>query len=268
MNKSSWISVFNAPHDSRYAVKFDGDQLSSNDGDVCISFVTHDYLKNKKDPYCVDIGADKGWWAIFCCEQFPTAHVDAFEPNTLSYDLYKHLRNKYPNLYVHPYAISDTYGTLSFTKQGPDSHSRDSSDLKVPCVRIDPYFERHEKIDLIKMDTEGHELVILKTLLPWFSKIGALIFECSLHWYGTTMKESIQNLEEVLNPIRKTHPFIYLLSRRDEPVLIDASNPEGFHTVLELCYKQNMQFDCFLSREPFAFASLFVSDMPLRSFNQ
>ena len=263
MNRSDWITIYTAVNDARYGVKYDKDKLSPNDGDVCISFVTHDYLKDKVNPYCIDIGADKCWWSIFCCERFPSLKVDAFEPNGASDEFLHYTAETYPNLRFHPYAISDKEGVLPFTKAGPDSHSRQASELSVPCKSIVPFLEQCERVDLIKIDTEGHEIPILQTIVPWLSKIGAIIFECSLHWYGSTLEESVGKMRDLLQAASKTHPYMYMMSRRDEPMLLNMSDETARENLLRHCYTAPMQVDCFLTRAPFSFSTAFYPDIAL-----
>jgi FkbM family methyltransferase len=253
----TWITLFTGNNDPRYAVLYDGSNVTANDGDVCISFVTYDYLKEIPNPYCLDIGADQCWWSIFCCRCNPTATVDAFEPKIPSDELQTSLTTYYPSLRLHSYAISDVEGCLPFTNLGSDSHSRIPSDISVPCAPLTPFLEKCKRVDLIKMDTEGHELPILRSLIPFCSKVGAILFECSIYWYGSTQKEAMDTTMDVFLKLRKTHPYTYVLSRRGEPILYDISDDETLVAYLLFSYIYKEQFDCLLTSTPFSFSTPF-----------
>ena len=63
-----------------YTIKF-GDIESKNDGDACISCITHEAVVGVSGPVCIDIGADAGWWSLFCKEYNTSSILHAFEPN-------------------------------------------------------------------------------------------------------------------------------------------------------------------------------------------
>ncbi len=249
---STWITVWQGNNDPRYAVKYDTDKVSANDGDVCLSFVTYDYLKGIEHPYCLDIGADQCWWSIFCSEHFPGCRVDAFEPKGVSEEIVKH----YPQIQVHSYAVSDISGALPFTLQGSDSHSREPSVSTVPCQPVSPFLQK--KVDFIKLDTEGHELIILKTMLPFLSTIGAIVFECSMVWYGEHLGKALSQAMEIFTELRRTHPYVYMLSRRGEPTLYNLSDEETLLETLSLCYMHREQFDCLVVKEPFELKTQYI----------
>jgi len=250
---TSWITTWQGNNDPRYAVRYDTEKVSANDGDVCLSFVTYDYLKGKETPYCLDIGADQCWWSIFCCEHISGCRVDAFEPKGVPDEIEK----KYSQISTHAFAISDISGVLPFTLQGSDSHSRESSSLTVPCKPLSPFLEE-KRVDFVKLDTEGHELIILKTMVPFLSNVGAIVFECSMVWYGDHLGEAVKKMMDVFSQIQRTHPYIYMLSRRGEPTLYNLSDDETLLETLSLCYMHKEQFDCLLTREPFELSTPFI----------
>jgi FkbM family methyltransferase len=261
--KEPWITVFTGNSDPRYAVKVDSDTVTANDGDVCISYVTYDILKSIPSPYCLDIGADQCWWSRFCCQHFPKTVVDAFEPKELSPVFTTSIQERYPKLHIHPVAVSDTSGVLPFTNLGSDSHSRAASTESVPCIPLLSFLQSHPKVDLIKLDTEGHEIRILKHILPAVHRVGALIFECSMIWYGESRIEAIRAAMDVFVELRETHPYLYHLSRRGEPVLHNLSDEEVLLETLSLCYDLREQFDCLAIQHPFTLQTTFSSDTPL-----
>lgn len=248
MNDLSWITHFDSPTDPRLGVLYDGSNISANDGDVCISFVTYNLLKNIENPYCIDIGADECWWAIFCCEQNPATQVDAFEPGPIPESLQKTLPLKYTNIRLHNKAVSNTPGFLFLSDQGATSNSRTNEGSKVECITLDSFFEKKSKVDLIKIDTEGHELQILENLLKYSEKINAIIFEFSVHWYANELYDAIDKTYCVLSELVKFFPYIYILSRRGPPILekldIDVLLP-----FIRYCYIEQYQCDLLIIKK-------------------
>lgn len=257
MTTADWLTFWKTPWETRYAVKYGRKGISSNDGDVCISFITKDFLQKKKNPICLDIGADDCWWSIFCCQHFPTTQVDAFEPNKRPTEWVDSMRKDYPGIRLYNKAISNTVGTIPFTAAGPDSHSRCDSSQKVECITLDFLLNLYESVDLIKIDTEGHEVAVLTNIAPYASKIGGIIFECSVYWYGDTKEKAVSRIFDLLRLYKHSFPFFYFVSRRGPPILTNVSDLEPLYSLLEDCFDNKGQFDMFMTKEEFSFQTKF-----------
>ncbi len=198
------------------------DIVSINDGDVCNATVTKQLLSQFSAPICVDIGGDVGWWSSFCLEHSPTANVFTFEPNPKSY---KGLRERFraePRIEIFEKAVSEAAGIISLSFEGAQSNSRGengSNAVPVETTTLDFLFEKHSRIHILKIDTEGHEAILFKGLLPHFPKIDSIIFEFSPYWYGTTDEECMITSFGLLKAIQNEYKYIYILSRRGTPNL-------------------------------------------------
>ena len=169
-----------------------------------------------------------------------TSKVLAFEPNPISYkNLLPFIANE-PRIELHNLAISNVEGTLPFTLEEGQSHSRDeTASLKVPCTRIDSFIEG-KSIDIVKIDTEGHELHILPTFYPYLSQIESLIIEISPNWYNNN--EACLNM---LNHLMSVYSAMFFMSRNDAPTLTRLTRETigGFKD-----YPR--QWDVFVTRNP------------------
>ena len=130
--------------------------------------------------------------------------------------LKKNTLNK--NIQIINKAVSNKEGILSFTLGGGGTHSRDSfgeQDKKIylECTPLTQYIEGKKDI-LMKIDTEGHDIIIIKTILPYLQHIHTLIFEFTIYWYDNK-DEAI----EVLDTLRNNYKYMYLVSRRGLPYL-------------------------------------------------
>lgn len=240
--KCPWIIDIDSDTDHRNAVQI-RHVISGNDGDVCNSYVTYHILKGDSPKYCIDIGVDEGWWSFFAASVNSNCRIDSFEPNPISYKaLIPHIAND-TQIRLFNIAISDSEGTLPFTTGGGQSHSRSASTQHVPCMRLDSFLQR--QVSLIKIDTEGHDLTILQTLHPFLHRIDAIIFECSVFWYGSSKEECIQKTVDELTILHTEYKQMYLLSRRGE-IHIDAVEFDDIVPCVELLY--TMQVDILVCR--------------------
>lgn len=133
------------------------------------------YLQNSKD-IVIDVGANIGATSIPLAKHFPEAQFYLYEPHPF---VFKDLRNnvsynKLTNVYVHNAAITNNANhTLPFYAQ-KNTHNFGLSSFKlnhdiedydviaVNCLSLDSKFLCIEdKVKLIKIDTQGHELEVL-----------------------------------------------------------------------------------------------------------
>ena len=237
----SWLTKIEGP-DPRLGVKIRHIE-SGNDGDVCIAAVTEKLLRSCPIPYCIDIGVDQGWWSLFVLDANPNSQVVAFEPNPISYAALKSCIEKETRITLYPFAISDKKGTIPFVIEGGNSNSRDASaTLSVACVKIDKYVDR--PVTLMKIDTEGHEIHILKTLRPHFKNIESIIFEFTVYWY-----ESVDEAKDELKNLLAEYPVMCTLNRRGPPSL-ERIGLENIDELVSFCIEKQFQCDIICSRSP------------------
>lgn len=137
----------------------------------------HEQSLEYKHPFMLDIGANTG---TFCL--LPKINPDikgiAFEPTPDIYEILKKnilLNNIQNKMKTMPIALSDKKGvaTLKYPRSGKDSgfaclgkplRFNDWIEVEVPTDTLDNIAlqQKIEKVDLIKIDTEGCELFVLK----------------------------------------------------------------------------------------------------------
>jgi FkbM family methyltransferase len=250
-HKWPWIIyIESADGDNRYGVQA-GDIQTGNDGDVCMSILTHQLLQKKTAPYVIDIGLDEGWWSTFVTEINPSAIIDAFEPNPESFTAMVPRLTSLPRLRLHNFAISDHSGFLPFNSQKGQSHSRNpESTQKVPCTTLERYIENRH-VDMIKIDTEGHDICILRTLHPYLSMIDAIVFECTVFWNGRTEQECVEVTQNELLYLKQQYRYMYSLSRRAfPPYLITLTSDQDIIEFVQHCNIHHLQVDILVCNEP------------------
>lgn len=118
----------------------------------------------------VDIGANVGSHAICVAKHLGrSGKVYAFEPHPLTFQrLQANIRlNQLSNIEAHNVALGDAEGEIGFSDLMHDDRNRvicveQSPGIRVPIRRLDSYAFAHLPITILKIDTEGYELHVLR----------------------------------------------------------------------------------------------------------
>jgi FkbM family methyltransferase len=149
------------------------------------------YIKDFKIVY-FDIGANVGNDISKISKVFKNRdlEVHAFEPIGRLANL---LKDKYPNIKVNNLAISDKKGVEMFYERKISSQSSFSQNIDTPLENIEAQYETNtetlkyyiinnqiEKIDFLKIDTEGHDFEALSSLEKFndYVHINMIKIEC------------------------------------------------------------------------------------------
>jgi FkbM family methyltransferase len=147
--------------------------------------------------FIVDIGANRGQFAIVARQVFPRAKILSFEPLAEPAQIFKRVFDHDPNVILYPYAIGreKTHSTIHITKDDDSSSllpiSKQQSDLFPGAVEketrqvavyplshlIDP--DSIPFASLLKIDVQGYELEVLRGCEDILHKFSHLYIECS-----------------------------------------------------------------------------------------
>jgi FkbM family methyltransferase len=136
-------------------------------------------LKDKNNPVILDVGANVGGYSRDIVSISPSATVFAFEPHPLTFE--RLVSNVKPHGSIHPlnYAVGDRPGrqilydrrselgtahASMFREVIEDIHKAQSSGHEVNVITLDEFIDEKGLacVDLLKIDTEGYELNVLK----------------------------------------------------------------------------------------------------------
>ena len=139
----------------------------------------------KQDSVFVDIGTNKGIYLYQAEKVIKTGKIYGFEPNT---SLVNYIKPLFPNIEILPLAVSSSTGTsvLHIPKKGnglQDTRAslEDMGDavekIEIQTITLDDWANQNNitKLDLVKIDVEGHEFdsvkgckIILEKIKPIF----------------------------------------------------------------------------------------------------
>lgn len=124
-----------------------------------------------------DVGAHTGQTATQALNNFSQARVLSFEPHPTTFSVLSNAVQS-PRFEAFNLAISDMPGTVPFFEYGALATSNSivadsqyavltnfpSKTLHVEAINIDEFCQEHgiDRIDVLKVDTEGHELAVLQ----------------------------------------------------------------------------------------------------------
>lgn len=218
--------------------------MDYNDGDLCNYALTSEIIQSVKTPYVIDIGADQGEWSLHVLKQNPSARILMFEPNPLSFKELQQRVQDSSSITCLNLAVSNKIDTLQLSFEGPHSNSRALSTSAVNCVTLEPYIIEH--VDIIKIDTEGHDMIILESLFPYIEKglVGSVVTEYTAYWYGKTIFECFTKTFHILEKMLSYYEHCYSLSRRGEPYLIEL-NLSTLEEFILTHYNNHIQTDLY-----------------------
>jgi FkbM family methyltransferase len=145
-------------------------------------FCRHDYGDGEGVRTVVDVGANVGLAALFFLTRSPDVRVWCCEPDPANLDrLRETLRPYLDRVTVVPKAVTaEPVDSVRFAPQGRYGHIDDAGPLEVEAVSLAELLrsvERHASpIDLVKIDTEGTELELLRSA-PADLPVRAFVYE-------------------------------------------------------------------------------------------
>ena len=194
-----------------------------------------------------DIGGNLGEWSLCVIKKIKDAKIHMFEPSSSIYgEAQTNLQNY--NIKVNNLAVGDKVGKRKFFIYGNsaissfyknDDFYTDQIEL-VDTTTIDKYCYSHKLnfIDYLKIDTEGHDLCVLKGAEKMLDrkKINFIQFE-----YGPSNIHSKVLFKDILNFLSSKNYFVFrIYPSFIKPVVQYSSELENFVLVNYISVSSDM----------------------------
>ncbi len=201
----------------------------------------------KKIKILIDVGSHKGEYISSLKSRFYIDNIFGFEPNPNVFQILKK-RFKDSNIHLFNQGISDTSGYIQLNKNLDSSSSsinnlnteskyykkkyfflnilnlkQVSTKIDIHVLRLDEFINKNniKKIDLLKIDTEGYEFKVLKSIGEKIKDVGIVHFEhhfddmiiknyslTDIHSYLT--KKGFVKFFKIKMKFRKSFEYLYI----------------------------------------------------------
>lgn len=143
----------------------------------------------------IDVGAHLGKFALKCRELWPNSNIQMFEANPNSEDTLKTLNIPYTIALLtdeigkeYSYYLTKKWllssGNSIYKENTEDFDDSNLIEYKLISNTLDNLLSNVNKIDLLKLDTQGSELNILKGAKNVIEKTRFILLECSVYEYN------------------------------------------------------------------------------------
>lgn len=183
------------------------------------------FIKNSNGSV-LDIGANVGAISIPLAKKYQKTNFYLFEAHPEIYEelIINKSYNRLDNIDLYNFAISNEnkqsisfYASNNFQNRGLSSlkinHDNiDCKKIQVNCISIDKFFEKKDiKIDLIKIDTQGTELEVLKSSSQTIKKNKpVIIFEFESEYFPEKQKHEYYK-NEIINFFKHEEYNLYMI---------------------------------------------------------
>jgi len=165
------------------------------------------YLQGRTASVIFDIGAHKGETALMLIRAFPGVYVHSFEPLPENFAALEEATAGTSAL-NNNVAVSDKSGVVTIARGDMTYHASvhgSGEKLEVPSVTIDEYALAHhlDRIDVLKIDTEGHEEAVLRGGLGRLESGGIefVVCECEFTARPDEPHADFRAIYDVLEPL-------------------------------------------------------------------
>jgi FkbM family methyltransferase len=172
----------------------------------------YQFKSESKNPVVLDCGANVGLSALFFSEYYPSAKVVAYEADA---GIYKYLSsnikvNQMQNVEAVQKAVWISNAGITFLSEGADGGAVCTEGVAVESVSLKEEMNKYSSISLLKMDIEGAEVEVIKSVKDDLHKCENVFIE--YHSFAG----KLQHLHELLT-ILANNGFRYYL--KEEVVL-------------------------------------------------
>ena len=172
----------------------------------------------------IDIGANIGSASIFFSLNYPESTIFSFEPVSETYEILKKNTKNFNNIFCYKSAITssdnlkkiyideDRLGRSSLIKNHRDMETTYHEIVKT--IDLNKFLDKNniDKIDILKIDSEGSEKEILDSIKEKLNKVAIIYIEIhgndKILYLTNLLKKTHNEIDSVLNPELKEAVFL------------------------------------------------------------
>lgn len=192
-----------------------------------------------EDTTFLDIGANMGIYSFRASKKITTGKIISFEPDKNHFECLLKTRdkNKIGNVILHPLAVTNENGTISFHNQSMNGgdfriNYTQTGDV-VDTVKLDDFLGTGHKVDVVKMDIQGAEYLALQGMQNIILDNPDLLIFCE-YWPKGMRLLNIQP-HTFISFIEKMKLNLYLIGPALTPVSLNGFERlynEGYTNIL------------------------------------
>jgi FkbM family methyltransferase len=192
---------------AKYVIKYPNEQEYHHIKNEIFTNNCYYFQTNNPTPLIIDVGTYIGISLLYFKREYPDCKVICFEPNPIALEYLNEniFNNGIENVEIHNSAIwveegfkqlnidntgEDRFSVASFNNMGWNGTVK-SDLLEVKTEKLDQYL--NQTIDLLKLDIEGAEQRVLKSIGRYFKNIKNIIIE-----FHPTKDQDIKKVLEIL----------------------------------------------------------------------
>lgn len=178
--------IFDVPFECPTSIRPHLEKTLAGEYDVPVSFTA--------PPTIIDCGANCGAFSVWAAHKWPDAQIYAYEPHPKTFELLKENTRDYRRIKIFPWGIGDAgmrvlndgtnnCGEMSFYRMRTNDRF-----TGIHCEVRDPL--TLPTADILKIDTEGCEVEILRPLIEAGRRFNIVLLE----WHSEELRRQVDSL--------------------------------------------------------------------------
>ena len=169
--------------------------------------ITYPIVNDLKPKIIFDIGAHIGATSAFFSMQYPKSQIFSFEPTTINFSLLEKNMKYFSNVEIFKKGVFDKSISqkIYINSTNPGSNSIHERWQKFDYfeyanfIDLKEFLEENDikNIDILKIDTEGCEINILKSILSYIKKINVIYLEYHSEKQGFVIRKLLNSSHDI-----------------------------------------------------------------------
>lgn len=167
------------------------------------------------NPVIIDCGANIGMSVIYFKLLYPTAFIEAFEPDAATFEiLAKNCSvNNLSTVTLKKAAVWTHNDVISFSASESEAsrvlEKSEPQEITVTAVRLADVLQKHPNVDFLKMDIEGAEWSVVQDIVPELKRVQNFFLE----YHGKSWET--YKLNDIMGILKSSGFSVYIKNAAD-----------------------------------------------------